>query len=63
MKIVKNNNLVFENGMLKPKYTIKEKCTGIVIATVSDIEDAFRIKGDNKDIQIFDEATKQYLNI
>lgn len=63
MRIVRNNSLVLENGVLKPKYTIKEKYTDIVIATVSDIEDAFRIKGDNKNIQIFDEATKQYLNI
>lgn len=61
MKIVRNNALVLENGKLKPKYTVKEKYTDIVVATVSCIEDALRIKGDNEDIQIFNEATKQYL--
>lgn len=61
MKTVRYNALVLENGKLKPKYTIKGKYTGIVVATVSSIEDALRIKENNKDIQIFDEAAKQYL--
>lgn len=54
------NYLVYKNGTLRPKYTIREKLTKITIATASDLIIALKIVGnDKKGLEIFNEATQE----
>lgn len=55
---VNNNYLVYENGELKPKYTLREKYSKIIFACVADLELALKIREERKDLEIFDESLK-----
>lgn len=68
IKTMNNNYLVYENGELKPKYTIRERNTKQTIATASDLEVALRIvkiyiENNRKDLEIFDEARKEIFKV
>lgn len=57
---MRTNYLVYKNGTLIPKYTIREKLTKITIAAASDLITALKIVGnDKKSLEIYDEATQK----
>ena len=68
IKTMNNDYLVYENGELKPKYTIRDKNTKQTVATASNIEIALRIvkiyiENNRKGLEIFDEAKKQIFKV
>lgn len=57
---MRTNYLVYKNGTLRPKYTIRERLNKITIATASDLIIALKIVGsDKKSLEIYDEATQK----
>lgn len=68
IKTMNNDYLVYENGELKPKYTIRDKNTKQTVATASNIEIALRIvkiyiENNRKGLEIFDEAKKEVFKV